>query len=245
MMLARAFNERGMLRFRQFLEQYQEGTVYSDDVMKLVRDTSLSNLWEQQRLEINLPQIASKKELAQTVCDSFEKAGYTELPIRRGSESSRGLWTWLAAYAFHLIRTRNANKRLREYAYYIADQQWNRIYRHRVAAPARHCWLFRDKVRNANLLLYGPAHQLSDWEEQVGSRLDRIRNRELVIAMNHLYWDPKVAKPKRGAQNRDHGGTLRRFLRVMSQLELTYDLQSLAAEQILDLLPPEFDRWKN
>lgn len=77
MMLARAFNERGMLRFRQFLEQYQEGTVYSEDVMNIVRDTSLSNLWEQreqQKLEVNLPQIASKKELAQTVCDSFEKA---------------------------------------------------------------------------------------------------------------------------------------------------------------------------
>ncbi len=243
-MLVRAFNEQGMSQFRRFLEQYQNGTQSQDAVVDLVKDTSISTLCEP-RLEVDVPRIAGKRELAKVICDGFETAGYAELPIRRRSMIDRGIWTWLAASAFHLIRTRRADRRLRDYAYYIADENWNRIYRHRIAGPARHYWLFRKRVRNASLLLYGQPYELSDWEEQLGGRLHRIRNLELIAAIHTLYWDNNRARPKRGAQTRGRAGTLRRFLAIMSQLDLTYDLQSINAHQILDLLPSEFDRWKN
>jgi hypothetical protein len=40
-------------------------------------------------------------------------------------------------------------------------------------------------------------------------------------------------------------GTLLRFINIIQQLDLTYDLYSLGGEEILALLPPEFDKWKN
>ncbi|MFO7599969.1 MAG: hypothetical protein R6X27_09205 [Candidatus Desulfacyla sp.] len=40
-------------------------------------------------------------------------------------------------------------------------------------------------------------------------------------------------------------GTLYRFIDVVQQLDLTYDLYSMTGEQILQLLPNEFDRWRN
>jgi len=41
-----------------------------------------------------------------------------------------------------------------------------------------------------------------------------------------------------------HPGTLYRFIDVVQQLGLTYDLYSMTGDQILQLLPSEFDRWR-
>jgi len=43
---------------------------------------------------------------------------------------------------------------------------------------------------------------------------------------------------------KDMPGTLYRFIDVIQQLDLTYDLYSMNGEEILGLLPPEFDRWR-
>jgi hypothetical protein len=40
-------------------------------------------------------------------------------------------------------------------------------------------------------------------------------------------------------------GTLLRFIDIIQQLDLTYDLYSMSGEEILALLPPEFDKWKD
>ena len=51
--------------------------------------------------------------------------------------------------------------------------------------------------------------------------------------------------PKRGAQGAaEHPGTLRRFVRVLQQLDLTYDIYGMSGKTIVDLLPPEFDAWR-
>jgi hypothetical protein len=37
---------------------------------------------------------------------------------------------------------------------------------------------------------------------------------------------------------------VRRLVAVIQQFDLTYDLYAMTADQILTLLPPEFDRWR-
>jgi len=59
-----------------------------------------------------------------------------------------------------------------------------------------------------------------------------------------LYFDRKTAKPKRGSLMKNSPGTLYRFIDVVQQLHLTYDLYSMTGEEVLDLLPSEFDRWR-
>jgi len=39
-------------------------------------------------------------------------------------------------------------------------------------------------------------------------------------------------------------GTLRRFVRLLQQLDLTYDIYGMSGSAIVDLLPPEFDSWR-
>ena len=39
-------------------------------------------------------------------------------------------------------------------------------------------------------------------------------------------------------------GTFYRFIGIIQQLDLNYDLYSMSGNEILDLLPPEFNKWK-
>ncbi|GAB4476624.1 MAG: hypothetical protein OHK0044_22590 [Burkholderiaceae bacterium] len=50
--------------------------------------------------------------------------------------------------------------------------------------------------------------------------------------------------PKPGASAIDRPGSVRRFVRVLQQLDLTYDIHGMSGKAIVDLLPPEFDVWK-
>ncbi len=242
-MIVRSFSERGEQRFAAFLDAYQNGEVSQDAALDIALTNSLTEpVLPQVRIEI--PSIATKRELARAVCEAFVSARWKSLPSHSDPQIRR-IWTWLAAVCFGHIRSRRANRRLQDYSFFIAGSSWNRFYRHRVAGPARSYWLFRHHPADANILLYGPAYQHSDFEEQITGRQDRYSNLGLVAAANELYWDVSAARPKRGAQTRQRAGTLRRFLSVMDQLDLTYDLHGMSETQILDLLPPEFDRWKS
>lgn len=75
-----------------------------------------------------------------------------------------------------------------------------------------------------------------------------ISNKALIEAVDKLYFDPEaegVGQPKRGALTRTRAGNLRRLVAVIDQLDLTYDLYAMNNQQILELLPREFDRWKS
>jgi hypothetical protein len=94
------------------------------------------------------------------------------------------------------------------------------------------------------LFLNGPLDELPDFTEQLSSRLELITNRAIVEAATQLYFDLQNERPKRGAAStKRKPGTLRRFVDLMRQLDLTYDLYSLDHNELLKLLPKEFDLW--
>ena len=43
---------------------------------------------------------------------------------------------------------------------------------------------------------------------------------------------------------RNKAGTVFRFIDVIQQLDLNYDLYSTTGVEVLQLLPAEFDKWK-
>ena len=245
-MWVRSFNEQGMQTFQTFLDRYQEGTAQIEDAEQLAKSTQYSEIIEP-RISIDIPRTCLKRELAALVVNSFTEAGYDELPTR-ASARNRGLWTWLAAASFHLIRSRAIRRGkplLRDYSYYILSDSGLRYYRHRIAGPARIHWLFRDAPREARLFLNSEIDQVSEFEERLAVTMRYISNRELMNVADTLYFDTKTFKQKRGAvSDANRRGVLRRFMTVIDQLDRTYDLYSMRADQILELLPPEFDRWK-
>ena len=64
-------------------------------------------------------------------------------------------------------------------------------------------------------------------------------------ALHILYYDDVQNKPKRGPiMNKNAPGSLYRFINVIQQLDLTYDLYSMSGAEIVGLLPGEFNLWK-
>jgi hypothetical protein len=59
-----------------------------------------------------------------------------------------------------------------------------------------------------------------------------------------LYWDDKKNNIKKGARNKTGPGILRRFTKdIIPQFQMTYDLNSMNGEEIISLLPSEFNEW--
>jgi hypothetical protein len=80
--------------------------------------------------------------------------------------------------------------------------------------------------------------------EQLASKQSIILGKSLVQVADTLYWDNHSQRPKTNASNREVPGNARRLVAVIWQLELTYDVYSMSADKILELLPAEFEQWK-
>ncbi len=59
-----------------------------------------------------------------------------------------------------------------------------------------------------------------------------------------MYWDDTAKNLKRGAAGKG-GGSARRLVRIIRQYQLTYDLNSMNGNEIVELLPDEFAKWNN
>jgi hypothetical protein len=84
----------------------------------------------------------------------------------------------------------------------------------------------------------------SHFHHEIVSRQSVITNRGIMEALHILYYHNVQNKPKRGAvMNRNAPGSLYRFIDVIQQLDVTYDLYSMSGAEIVGLLPAEFNHW--
>jgi hypothetical protein len=71
-----------------------------------------------------------------------------------------------------------------------------------------------------------------------------ITNRGIMESLHILYFDQIKNKPKRGPiMAKGAPGSLYRFIDVIQQLDVTYDLYSMSGPEITGILPAEFSHW--
>jgi len=187
-------------------------------------------------------QFNSKMELAKYLQNCFAGAG-----LKRENVLPRnGLWTWLAYVWFDqlapITNPATDERDIKEDAKYICSSDYRDYYRHLVSGPYS-IYSLHD-ADNSNIFLYSPVNEHNDFIEQFASRQFIISHKNIVEAIHRLYFDSQRGQPKRGAQTRRKPGNIRRFVSVIQQFELTYDIYTMSAESILNLLPPEFNDWK-
>ncbi len=156
--------------------------------------------------------------------------------------SDVGLWTWLTACWWeHLVE-----KRVRRlYCYKPEIGNFRRYYRHYLGGAWDIYNIHRDNPERALILLCQPVNAPGDLVEGIASRKDLVINKPLMQAMTDLYFDINKRKPKPGSSSKiSRPGSSRRFVAVIQQFELTFATREMTSEQILDLLPPEFDEFK-
>jgi hypothetical protein len=177
-----------------------------------------------------------------------------ELNVRLGAldaasiSNDRGLWTGLSLYFFEqLCPADEAGKRRLSKEYqYVLSSDYRHYYRHLVRTAWQLC---RDHGSNSRFLLLAtndgpdPLRRHGDILEQLGGTQRIIRSRPIIAEAARLYSDPISGRPRKGAAGKG-GGSIRRFARVVRQLDLTFDPENLPPGGLTTVLPAEFNTWK-
>jgi len=161
-------------------------------------------------------------------------------------DRDQGLWAWLSAFYFEQLcpRDHSGNRKPGERARWIpAIGDYRKYYRHLLAGPYRiykaHC----EKPEVALALLCSKLHSPGDIVEQLASRQELVTNEAVMQVATWLYVGDD-GRPKRGSGGRGPGSP-RRLADVLNQFELTWDLYSMSAADLLKMLPSEFDKFRS
>ncbi|MEX0608150.1 MAG: hypothetical protein WD016_04490 [Balneolaceae bacterium] len=162
-------------------------------------------------------------------------------------EKEIGMLSWLALLFFDQICKKSGkNNRLQilsKYRYIPEIENSWRFYRHLVLTPIL---VWQRLKEDSILLLSNPLYESGDAVEQLMSRQDFIANDKILTVARKLYIDEIKRKPKSRAFSDSEPGNAKRLARdIVPQLSMTYDLYEAPVNQILTLLPDEFDKWKN
>jgi hypothetical protein len=231
----KTLNAEGIALFKEFLDRIRNGSTEAPP-FNLLNDDTFSE-----------PIEAEIKLTPQTFSDRYELGCYlTQVlaPLDRYRISrDHSLWNWLTLFYFDVISKKEADgsrKLLREELYILGSKyDYLRYYKHLVRTP----WLaVLDHKEHAKVLFVNSRGTRSDIEETLTASQQVLGNKTIIAAAYKLYFDQKLLKPKRGAAGKS-GGSPRRLTSFIQQLTLTYDIHSCSAEQFMQLLPAEFEKF--
>jgi len=160
----------------------------------------------------------------------------------QSAERDKGFWTWCSAYLFDRLCKRSSGRyNPGELAIWVAEpDNWKRYYRHYLASIWQVYAAHRDMEDQLVVLLNGPVNTPGELWAQVAANQKLITNRSMIGAIFHLFWDKQNNGRKRGAG----GAGARRLSQVLKQFERTYDFYAMHPDDLVRLLPREFDRFK-
>jgi hypothetical protein len=235
----RILTDKGIERFREYLADLRQGATAAPPADLLeAPDFSACFKWE---AEIERRTFGTRLQLAQYLAEVLNGAADD------GLENEVGLWSWLSLFYFDQVCPVEENglrKPGRDYRH-ILEPGYPNGHRHLLAGAWLVYSVYGLGEKLARLLLWTPLHLESKFHHQLAGRQTLITNNSILDAADKMYFYESESRPKRGALiEKNSPGTLLRFIDVVQQLDLTYDLYSMSGEEILALLPPEFDKWK-
>ncbi len=232
----RRFNELGLERFRDYLiEANGGGTV--EPPPRLLASDEMTEVVDARPLPDG--EFASRLEMAAAAHDSFGGL------LGSGLDRDSRFWAWVALAWIDVLLPKEKGKRGRPLSIYrwIPDVNNPRTFhRHLVAGPVLIYGDHRDNPDRALAVLCGRPSRPGEVSEQLLSNRTLCSSPGIMEVASRLYVNPETRVLKRGASGKS-SGSARRLIDVLAQLERTWDVQSLSADQILDLLPDEFGRF--
>ncbi len=237
-MRLRRFNDDGIAAFAAYRSQLALEQKLLPPV-GMLEDAAVTDLVLPE-IEVQQRQFATRLEVGRYLNEIIEEAGI-ELP-----ERDRGLWTWLTLFYFDELcpadgnGSRNPQDEARLLP--LLDNH-QRFYRHLLLGPYLIVRAHRDNPERAIAMLCNPLWKPGEIVEQLASRKELVTNHAVAEVATRLYYDPAVGSFKRGAGSSVKGAA-RRLAALLNQLDLTYYLYGMSADELMTLLPKEFDRFR-
>jgi hypothetical protein len=161
-------------------------------------------------------------------------------------ERDAGLWAWLTLFYFDQVCPADGHGRRhpKDEARLIPIlDNYQRFYRHLLLGPFLIVRAHRDHPERAIAMLCNPLWTPGEIAEQLASRKELVTNPAIVEVATKLYYDPATSSFKRGAGSSVKGAP-RRLAALFNQLDLTWYLYGMNTDEVLQLLPKEFDRFR-
>ncbi|MFO7710093.1 MAG: hypothetical protein R6V84_18140 [Desulfobacterales bacterium] len=236
----RKFTDKGIERFRSCLRDLAGGSA-AEPPRRLLTDPEFSRS-VRGGVELEQHQFESRLHLARYLDRILD-----DLPERPDKlVDDVQLWSWMSLFYFDQVCPADDNGRRkpgRDYRH-IPEPGYRAGHRHLLSGAYLVYSVYEWRDELSKLLLHAPLSVESHFHHEITSRQSMITNRGIMEALHILYYDDAHRKPRRGPiMNRDAPGSLYRFINVIQQLDVTYDLYSMSGREIVGLLPNEFSRW--
>ena len=232
----RRFNEAGIAEFVRRIELLRTGGSASIDDAFVTDDLFTKPVVPEVRLE--RPVFKTKREAGAYLSERTRRAR------ERHGDDDPGLWTWLSAWHWDAVcpvRENGARKVLHPLSYVYGHGLAMRKKQHLIFAST----LLYETFPQSLVLLSGPASTLTQAVHEVYTRVWLMRIRGIGELLDILYWDrsQNAIKPGINGTSPRPGDLRNRLTTRVRQLEKTYDLVDLTADQLLNLLGDEFKAW--
>ena len=233
-MKAREFNAKGIQRARQFLDEVRSNP---ESGLTPPRDLLLGGEYTREfRRELTVERrrqpFASRREIGVYLAPRLR-------PLGPQVADRISLWSWLGLFHFEdTVRIVDGTMRLSPLdETFVLDPGDDQHLRGQHRHCLRSAWqLYEVHGDNAAFLLNQPPTARGDIADRILQSQRIFHSEGIVPLILGLYTDGD--HPKRGFRGRPGG--LRHFLRVLDQLERTYDVYGMPAHALLRILPPEF-----
>lgn len=233
-MKLRKLTNAGIRDFEDFLDNL--GNTGLDPIpLNLLEDEHSSEALDL-HIEVESLEFNRRYDLGAYLVDKLKTCNQQEI------STDIGLWTWLALLNFDQLCPKNEDgyRKPRRNDNYVLRKEKNYHHRHAI----RTTYLFvRDYGSLALFLLTNPLHKRGELTEQLSARPYHISCKGVIEAASSLYFDAVLKMPKKGAAG-NTAGTCRRFAKVLKQFELTYDLYNMSRDEVLCVLPKEFEKFR-
>jgi hypothetical protein len=236
----RTFTDKGLERFRGCLRELREGSV-TEPPFHLLSDPEFSKP-APGSAQLEPARFQSRLHLARYLDQAMEAV--PERPDKIAADVH--LWSWMSLFYFDQVcpaNDRGRRKPGRDYRH-ILEPGYPNGHRHLLAGAYLVYTVYGWGEELSRLLLYKALSVESRFHHQIAARQNLITNRGILEALHILYHDDTKNKPKRAPKMKDsEPGSLYRFVDVIQQLDVTYDLYSMSGPEIVTLLPEEFAPW--
>ena len=240
MMKLHRFNAEGIATFAAYRDRLSQDPALPPPV-EMLTDSLFA---EPLRGDVDVPQrsFASRLEAGSFLNQVVDQAGLAS------AESDQGLWAWLTLFYFDEVCPKDQrgerDPKDDEARLVPKVDNYQRFYRHLLLGPYLIVRAHRDKPERAIAMLSNPLWKPGEIAEQLASRKELVTNRAVVEVATALYYDETTKTFKRGAGGATKGAP-RRLAALLNQLDVTYYLYGMNAEELLTLLPKEFDRFRS
>ena len=250
----KALNENGIKLFHNLINARRAG---KDFPVSEILSNSHNYVATPFKTEIELDrEFKDRYEMAQYLNGVLEEYDDNIRDYGKENQSedglSAGLWSWFALVYFDQLTEKKPNK---EHEHYIfAPDLGQRFYRHCVFTPFDIYKRWGEVSRvfiSEKITVMGQV-----WESALSRNFIKVSSPAMRL-IHKLYADPEnknIAKSgassqpskkilKTGKPSKAGHGGIERFANVFDRLRLTYHVQSLDEDSLLELMGDEFNKW--